>query len=136
MFTTVISTEATQNLDFNYSKSTSLSASAKLSVNETIPSGTSENFVNFNFNTGSGVLLAIATDNLLYPLTIKTNNTANPSNIFNVSNTSQVISYNFLQDVDSSGNSIRNITGLFVTNTGTSEINLRIDALFDITPNL
>lgn len=136
MFTTVIDTNATQNLDFNYSRSQSLSASAKLSVNETIPSGTTENFINFNFNTGSGVLLAMATDNLLYPLIVKTNNTGSPINIFNVSNSNQVINYNFNTDKDASGNGIRNITGLFVSNTGTSDINLRIDALFDITPNL
>jgi len=135
-FTTAIITSASDNLDFAYTYSNQISASAKLSINETIPTGTINNFVNFSFNTGSGVFLAMASNINNYDLVIKTNNTSTPTNTFNVSSTGNLIYYKFLTDKDSFGAPIQNITGIFVNNTGALEASLRIDSLFDSTPGI
>ena len=45
-FDTTVTTLASTNLDFTYSASIPLSASAKFSINESIPSGTTNNYVN------------------------------------------------------------------------------------------
>ena len=73
MFTTTVSTTVSTNLDFAYSTTESISASAKLAINETIPTGSVDTPVNFSFSTGSGVFLAMATNIELYPLLVKTN---------------------------------------------------------------
>lgn len=135
-FTTTVTTLASTNLDYTYSSSISISASAKLSINESIPSGTTNNYVNFSFNTGSGVFLGMASDLTNYNLRIKTNNSGSPVNNFYVSNTGNLLFFNFIKDRDSNGSIIQNITGLYIDNTGTSTASLRIDSLFDSTPGI
>jgi len=136
-FSTTVTKTATTNLDFNYSSAISIQSSAKLSVNETIPTGTSNAVINFTFNTGSGVFLAMATDILAYPLIIKTNNTgALATNTFNITNSSQYIFDTLAVAYDSSGVLLKNISGLYVSNTGELPASLRVDALFDISPGI
>lgn len=135
-FTTTVTKTAATNLDFNYSNTRSISSSAKFSIDETIPTGTSNNVVNFSFSTGSGVLLAMATDLLLYPLIVRTNSTSSPDNIFNITNSDQVIFDNLAVAFDSSGTLLTNINQLFVSNTGNLPATLRVDALFDNTPGI
>ncbi len=136
MFTTSINTTVSTNLDFAYTSLESISASAKLSINETVPTGTSDVFVNFTFSTGSGVFLGMATDVALYPLVIKTNNPVTPTNVFSILSTNDLIKRNFSVEKDSLGNPITNITSLYVSNTGQLEASLRVDSLFDITPSI
>jgi hypothetical protein len=135
-FTTTVTKTAATNLDFNYSNTRSISSSAKFSIDETIPTGTSNNVVNFSFSTGSGVLLAMATDLLLYPLIVRTNSTSSPSNIFNITNSDQVIFDSLSVAFDSSGTLLTNINQLFVSNTGNLPASFRVDALFDNTPGI
>ncbi len=135
-FTTSIVTSASNNLDYSYTYTNSISASAKLSVNESIPSGTINNFSNFTFNTGSGVFLAIGSDVIGYDLNIKTNSSGTPVNYFNISNTGDLIYFNLVGAKDSSGIAIQNISGIYISNTGTSTASLRIDSLFDTTPSI
>jgi hypothetical protein len=135
-FTTTVTKTAATNLDFNYSNTISISSSAKFSIDETIPTGTSNNVVNFSFSTGSGVLLAMATDLLAYPLIVRTNSTSSPSNIFNITNSNQVIFDSLSVAFDSSGTLLTNINQLFVSNTGNLPASFRVDALFDNTPGI
>jgi len=135
-FTTTVTTTASNNLDYTYSYSNSISASAKLSVNESIPSGTTNNFSNFTFNTGSGVFLAMASDVSTYNLKIKTNSSTTPINYFNISSTGNLVYFNLGSATDSSGVLIKNISGIYIDNTGTSVASLRIDSLFDTTPSI
>jgi hypothetical protein len=135
-FSTTVTKTASTNLDFNYSTVSSIQSSAKLSVNETIPTGTTNAIINFTFNTGSGVFLAFATDLLLYPLIIKTNYTSGPTNTFNVTSANQFIFDALAVAYDSSGVLLKNISGLYVSNTGELAASFRADALFDITPGI
>lgn len=135
-FTTTVTKTAATNLDFNYSNTISISSSAKFSIDETIPTGTSNNVVNFSFSTGSGVLLAMATDLLAYPLIVRTNSASSPDNIFNITNSNQVIFDNLSVAFDSSGTLLTNINQLFVSNTGNLPASFRVDALFDNTPGI
>jgi hypothetical protein len=135
-FSTTVTKTASTNLDFNYSATTSMQSSAKLSVNETIPTGTTNAIINFTFNTGSGVFLAFATDILLYPLIVKTNYTGTPTNTFNVTSANQFIFDSMGVAYDSSGVLLKNISGLYVSNPGTLPASFRADALFDITPGI
>jgi hypothetical protein len=135
-FTTTVTKTAATNLDFNYSNTRSISSSAKFSIDETIPTGTSDNVVNFSFSTGSGVLLAMATDLLAYPLIVRTNSASSPDNIFNITNSNQVIFDNLSVAFDSSGTLLTNINQLFVSNTGNLPASFRVDALFDNTPGI
>lgn len=136
MFTTTVTTTALQNLDFAYETAQTYSASAKLSINETIPSGTIDTPINFSFSTGSGVLLALATNIELYPLVIKTNSTSSPANVFNLTTLGQKIYTDFVAQKDSLNNNLQNINTLYVSNTGTLAATLRIDSLFDGTPSI
>jgi hypothetical protein len=136
MFTTTVTTSVSQNLDFLYETSDVYSASAKLSINETIPSGSTNVPVNFSFSTGSGIFLALASNIELYPLIVKTNDSVAPTNTFNLTANGQKIYTNFLTQNDSLGSSIQNINVLYVSNTGTLPASLRIDSLFDGTPNI
>lgn len=135
-FTTTVTKTAATNLDFSYSTTRSISSSAKFSIDETIPTGTSNNAVNFSFSTGSGVLLAMATDLLAYPLTVRTNSTSSPSNIFNITNSNQVIFDKLSMAFDSNGALLTNINQLFVSNTGNLAASFRVDALLDNTPGI
>jgi hypothetical protein len=136
MYTTTVTTTAIQDLDFAYSSSKTFSASAKLSINENIPTGVIDTPVNFNFSTGSGVLLAFSSNIALYPLQIKTNSAGSPTNYFEIRTTSQLIFSEFGRDRDFNNDLVTNITQLFVSNTGTLPATLRIDSLFDGTPNI
>ena len=136
MFTTTVTTSALENLDFSYETTQSYSASAKLSINETIPSGTINTPINFSFSTGSGVFLALATNIELYPLVIKTNSTGSPTNVFNLTALGQKIYTDFVAQKDSLNNNIQNINTIYVSNTGELVATLRIDSLFDGTPNI
>jgi hypothetical protein len=86
--------------------------------------------------TGSGVLLAMATNLLAYPLIVRTNSTSSPDNIFNITNSNQFIFDNLPLSFDSSGNLLTNINQLFVSNTGNLPASFRVDALFDNTPGI
>jgi hypothetical protein len=134
MYTTVINTTVSQDLDFAYATSKSINSSAKLSVNEDIPTGVNDVQFNFNFSTGSGVFLSFASNIALYPLIVKTNDSINPTNYFEVRATNQHIYYNFSTDKDSNGSPILDIQTLYISNTGELPASLRIDSLFDITP--
>jgi hypothetical protein len=136
MFTTTVTTSVTQNLDFAYETTDTYSASAKLSINETIPTGTVDTPINFSFSTGSGVLLALASNIELYPLVIKTNSTGSPANTFNITALTQKIYTDFETQKDSLGSNIQNINTIYVSNTGELSAILRIDSLFDGTPNI
>jgi hypothetical protein len=136
MFTTSVTTSAFQSLDFSYESTQTFTASAKLSINETIPTGTVDTPINFTFSTGSGVFLAMATNIELYPLIIKTNDANSPTNIFNLSALNQRIYTDFSTQKDFFGNLINNIDTLYVSNTGVLPATLRIDSLFDITPSI
>jgi hypothetical protein len=140
MFTTTVSTSVTTNLDFNYVSNKTYEASAKLSINETIPTGTTNVPVNFSFSTGSGVLLALSTNIALYPLVIKTNSTVSPNNTFSlIANQSNIFVKNdntFSLTADASGSPLKDINTLYVSNTGTLPASLRVDSLFDITPGI
>jgi len=136
-FNTNVTTIASTNLDYTYSSNISLSGSAKISINETIPTGSQNNFVNLNFSTGSGVFLGMASpDTVGYSLRVKTNNASTPVNTFFLSSTGTVLLFNFGKDLDSTGNIVRNISGLFIDNAGTSAATFRLDGLYDITPGI
>jgi len=136
MFTTTVTTSALESLDFSYETAQTYSASAKLSINETIPSGTIDTPINFSFSTGSGVFLALATNIELYPLVIKTNSTGSPANVFNLTALGQKIYTDFVTQKDSLNNNLQNINTLYVSNTGELVATLRIDSLFDGTPSI
>ena len=136
MYTTTITNTASQDLDFAYSSSKTLTASAKLSINEDIPTGVMDTPVNFSFSTGSGVFLAFSSNIALYPLQIKTNDATSPTNYFTVTTTTQKIFSEFGRDRDTNNNLVTNITQIFVSNTGTLPAELRIDSLFDGTPGI
>lgn len=135
-FNTTVTTIASTNLDYTYSSNISLSGSAKISINESIPTGSQNNFVNFNFSTGSGVFLGMASDVVGYSLRVKTNNSSTPINTFFISSTGTVLLFNFGKDLDSTGNLVRNFSGLFIDNAGTSVATFRLDGLYDITPGI
>lgn len=140
-FDTTVTTLASTNLDFTYSASIPLSSSAKFSINESIPSGTTNNYVNFSFNTGSGRFLAMASDLTDYNLRIKSNTSGASAtqNTFLTSTTGNLLFYTFGAggQKDSTGAAILNITGgLYVDNTGTSLASFRLDSLFDVTPGI
>jgi len=140
MFTTTVTKSVTTNLDFNYVSSETYEASAKLSINETIPSGSVDVPVNFSFSTGSGILLALSTNLALYPLVVKTNDPSSPTNTFsleaNQSNIATKQNGSFNLSVDSLGVPINNIESFYVSNTGELAATLRVDSLFDITPSI
>lgn len=135
-YTTTISKTASTSLDFNYASTSTVTGTAKLSINETIPTGTTDALVNFNFSVTSGVFLAMATDIVAYPLTIKTNSSSSPDNAFTLTNANQVIFDDMGRALDSYADSLVNITALYVSNTGVLPASLRIDSLFDGTPGV
>ncbi|MEY4342769.1 MAG: hypothetical protein RL736_565 [Pseudomonadota bacterium] len=135
-YTTTISKTASTSLDFNYASTSTVTGSAKLSINETIPTGTTNVLVNFNFSVTSGVFLAMATDIVGYPLTIKTNSSSAPDNGFILTNANQVIFDDMGRALDSYADSLVDITALYVSNTGVLPASLRIDSLFDGTPGV
>ena len=127
-------TETLVGLDSTYSITQSFTAGAKIAVNETISSGIINQPLNFEFGTGSGILLAMST-NTAYPITIKTNISGSPDNTFTFNSSNTLIFTDITgQDVDSLNQPIKTITGLFVNNTGTTSLNLIINSLYDPTP--
>ena len=136
MYTTTITTTVSQDLDFAYSSSKTINASAKLSINEDIPTGVTNTPVNFSFATGSGVFLAFSSNIALYPLQIRTNSAASPTNYFEITTTSQRVFSEFGRDRDTNNNLVTNISQLFISNTGTLPATLRVDSLFDGTPGI
>ena len=127
-------TKTLVGLDTTYSISKTFSAGAKVAINETIASGTSAQSLNFEFATGSGIVLSMST-NTTYPITIKTNATGTPDNTFTFNSSNTLIFTDITgQDVDSLNQPIKDITGLYVYNTGTSSLTLRINSLYDPTP--
>lgn len=127
-------TKTLAGLDRTYSVSETFTAGGKIGINETIATGTTHQPVNFEFGTGSGILLAMYT-NTLYPITIKTNSTGSPTNTFTFSSSdTQIFTDITGQDVDSLNQPFQDISGLYVSNTGTTSLNLVINSLYDPTP--
>jgi hypothetical protein len=140
-FTVTIS-KSTAGLESAYSASNVYIAGAKHAISEVVPSGTTNQLVNFNFNASSGKVLAMGVDTD-YDITLKTNNSATPINVFKLNTASPMIfeaitGSNGLIDswsnVDSNGEALETITSLYVSNTGTSPCTLLVDSLFDPTP--
>lgn len=128
-------TESLNGLDVSFNKSKSFSAGAKLSVSESVLSGVTNQFINFQFSTGSGVLLGLQT-NSPYNITLKADSTSVPTNTF-IFNSSSTLIFADITGVnrDSLNSGLKNITtGLYLTNSGTSTVSIDINYLYDPTP--
>lgn len=136
MYTVNVTKSASSNLDFSYSSTRSVSGSAKLAIDELLPTGTSDIPVNFTFSTGSGVLLALATNLQAYPITVKTNNSSSAVNVFSITNSSQIIYDDIPRSIDSNGVALQDISRFYVSNTGALSATFRVDSIFDNTPSI
>ena len=128
-------TESLNGLDVSFNKSESFSAGAKLSVSESILSGVTNQLINFQFSTGSGVLLGLQT-NAPYNITLKADSTTTPTNTF-IFNSSSTLIFTDITGTnrDSLNSGLKNIvTGLYLTNSGTSTVSIDINYLYDPTP--
>ena len=128
-------TESLNGLDVGFNRSESFSAGAKLSVSESILSGVTNQLINFQFSTGSGVLLGLQT-NAPYNITLKADSTTTPTNTF-IFNSSSTLIFTDITGTnrDSLNSGLKNIvTGLYLTNSGTSTISIDINYLYDPTP--
>ena len=128
-------TESLNGLDVSFNKSKSFSAGAKLSVSESILSGVTNQLINFEFSTGSGILLGLQT-NAPYDITLKADSTTTPTNTFIFNNLSTLIFTDITgTNRDSLNSGLKNIvTGLYLTNSGTSTVSIDINYLYDPTP--
>jgi len=128
-------TESLNGLDVSFNKSKSFSAGAKLSVSESILSGVTNQLINFEFSTGSGILLGLQT-NAPYDIALKADSTTTPTNTFIFNNLNTLIFTNITgTDRDSLNSGLKNIvTGLYLTNSGTSTVSIDINYLYDPTP--
>ena len=128
-------TESLNGLDVSFSKSRSFSAGAKLSVSESILSGVTNQLINFEFSTGSGILLGLQT-NAPYNISLKADSTTTPTNTFIFNNLSTLIFTDITgTNRDSLNSVLKNIaTGLYLTNSGTSTVSIDINYLYDPTP--
>jgi len=128
-------TESLNGLDVGFNRSESFSAGAKLSVSESILSGVTNQLINFEFSTGSGILLGLQT-NAPYDITLKADSTTTPTNTF-IFNSSSTLIFTDITGTnrDSLNSGLKNIvTGLYLTNSGTSTISIDINYLYDPTP--
>ena len=128
-------TESLNGLDVAFNRSESFSAGAKLSVSESILSGVTNQLINFQFSTGSGVLLGLQT-NAPYNITLKADSTTTPTNTF-IFNSSSTLIFTDITGTnrDSLNSGLKNITtGLYLTNSGTSTVSIDINYLYDPTP--
>ena len=128
-------TESLNGLDVSFNKSKNFSAGAKLSVSESILSGVTNQLINFEFSTGSGILLGLQT-NAPYDITLKADSTTTPTNTFIFNNLSTLIFTDITgTNRDSLNSGLKNIvTGLYLTNSGTSTVSIDINYLYDPTP--
>ena len=129
-------TESLNGLDVNFNRSKSFSAGAKLSVSESILSGVTNQLINFEFSTGSGILLGLQT-NSPYDITLKADSTGTPTNTFIFNSSSSLIFADItgINGKDSLNSGLKNIvTGLYLTNSGTSTVSIDINYLYDPTP--
>ena len=140
-FTVTIS-KSTVGLESIYSQSNTYIAGAKHAISEVVPSGTTNQLVTFNFNVSSGKVLAMAVDTD-YDITLKTNNSTTPINVFKLNTNNPMIFEGITgsnglvgswSNVDSNGGTLETISSLYISNTGTSPCTLLVDSLFDPTP--
>jgi hypothetical protein len=140
-FTVTIS-KSTVGLESTYSASNVYIAGGKHAISEVIPTGTTNVSVEFNFDVSYGKVLAMGV-NTDYDITLKTNNSATPTNVFKLNTNNPMIfqaitGSNGLVDswsyVDSNGEALETISSLYVSNTGTTPCTLLVDSLFDPTP--
>ena len=128
-------TESLNGLDVGFNRSKSFSAGAKLSVSESVLSGVTNQLINFQFSTGSGLLLGLQT-NAPYDITLKADSTGTPTNTFIFNNLNTLIFTDITgTNRDSLNSGLKNIaTGLYLTNSGTSTVSIDINYLYDPTP--